>query len=75
MNYVPKLVKDIVPKIIPVTVVHRVLQRLLRERISIRDLQTSWKQSVNTQRLQKCGYPDRICAAAPCSFDNKAVSG
>lgn len=36
----PKMVKDIVPKIIPVTVVHRVLQRLLRERISIRDLMT-----------------------------------
>jgi flagellar biosynthesis protein FlhA len=36
----PKVVKDIVPKIIPITVVHRVLQRLLRERISIRDLIT-----------------------------------
>jgi flagellar biosynthesis protein FlhA len=34
----PKVVKDIVPKVVPVTVVHRVLQRLLRERISIRDL-------------------------------------
>jgi len=36
----PKMVKEIVPKMIPVTVVHRVLQRLLRERISIRDLMT-----------------------------------
>jgi flagellar biosynthesis protein FlhA len=36
----PKVVKDIVPKVIPVSVVHRVLQRLLRERISIRDLLT-----------------------------------
>ena len=36
----PKMVKDIVPKLVPVTVVHRVLQRLLRERISIRDLMT-----------------------------------
>jgi flagellar biosynthesis protein FlhA len=36
----PKMVKEIVPKIIPVTVVHRVLQRLLRERVSIRDLMT-----------------------------------
>jgi flagellar biosynthesis protein FlhA len=36
----PKMVKDIIPKVIPMTVVHRVLQRLLRERISIRDLQT-----------------------------------
>jgi flagellar biosynthesis protein FlhA len=36
----PKVVKEIVPKVIPVSVVHRVLQRLLRERISIRDLLT-----------------------------------
>lgn len=36
----PRMVKDIVPKIVPVTVVHRVLQRLLRERVSIRDLMT-----------------------------------
>lgn len=36
----PKMVKDIVPKLVPVTVVHRVLQRLLRERVSIRDLMT-----------------------------------
>jgi flagellar biosynthesis protein FlhA len=36
----PKMVKDIIPKIVPITVVHRVLQRLLRERISIRDLAT-----------------------------------
>lgn len=36
----PKMVKDIIPKVVPITVVHRVLQRLLRERISIRDLMT-----------------------------------
>jgi flagellar biosynthesis protein FlhA len=36
----PKVIKDIVPKLVPVTVIHRVLQRLLRERISIRDLLT-----------------------------------
>ena len=34
----PKVVKEIVPKAVPVSLVHRVLQRLLRERISIRDL-------------------------------------
>jgi flagellar biosynthesis protein FlhA len=36
----PRMVKDIVPKLVPVTVIHRVLQRLLRERVSIRDLMT-----------------------------------
>ncbi len=36
----PRMVKEIVPKQVPVTVVHRVLQRLLRERVSVRDLMT-----------------------------------
>ncbi|HLZ18911.1 MAG TPA: FHIPEP family type III secretion protein, partial [Smithellaceae bacterium] len=34
----PRVVKEIVPKVVPVNLLHRVLQRLLRERISIRDL-------------------------------------
>jgi len=36
----PRVVKEIVPKVLPVNLLHRVLQRLLRERISIRDLLT-----------------------------------
>jgi len=36
----PRVVKEIVPKTVPVSLVHRVLQRILRERISIRDLLT-----------------------------------
>lgn len=36
----PRVVKEIVPKVVPVNLLHRVLQRLLRERISIRDLMT-----------------------------------
>ncbi|MEQ8162859.1 MAG: FHIPEP family type III secretion protein, partial [Smithellaceae bacterium] len=39
-EHYPRMVKEIVPKQVPVTVVHRVLQRLLRERVSIRDLMT-----------------------------------
>lgn len=35
-----KLVDDIVPSIVPLGTLHKVLQRLLRERISIRDLLT-----------------------------------
>lgn len=34
----PRVVKELVPKIVPLNILHRVLQRLLRERISIRDL-------------------------------------
>jgi flagellar biosynthesis protein FlhA len=34
----PRVVKEIVPKVVPINLLHRVLQRLLRERISIRDL-------------------------------------
>ncbi len=33
----PRLVEDLVPKLIPLSVVHRVLQGLLREKVSIRD--------------------------------------
>jgi len=36
----PRVIKEIVPKTVPVSLVHRVLQRILRERISIRDLLT-----------------------------------
>jgi len=34
----PKVVEELVPKVVSVGTIHRVLQRLLRERISIRDL-------------------------------------
>lgn len=36
----PRVVKEIIPKVVPINLLHRVLQRLLRERISIRDLLT-----------------------------------
>ena len=36
----PRAIKEMVPKTVPVGLVHRVLQRILRERISIRDLLT-----------------------------------
>jgi flagellar biosynthesis protein FlhA len=36
----PRVVKELVPKVVPINLLHRVLQRLLRERISIRDLIT-----------------------------------
>ncbi len=33
----PKIVEDLVPKLLPLATVHKVLQNLLRERVSIRD--------------------------------------
>lgn len=36
----PKVVEELVPKIVPVGVLQKVLQRLLRERISVRNLMT-----------------------------------
>ncbi len=36
----PRVVKEIVPKVVSISLLHRILQRLLRERISIRDLLT-----------------------------------
>ncbi|MDR2014535.1 MAG: flagellar biosynthesis protein FlhA [Azoarcus sp.] len=37
---VPKLVEDLVPKLLPVSTVQRVLQNLLAEEVSIRDMRT-----------------------------------
>ncbi len=37
---VPKLVEDLVPKLLPVSVVQRVLQNLLAEEVNIRDMRT-----------------------------------
>lgn len=37
---VPKLVEDLIPNVVPLTVFHKVLQNLLAERISIRDIRT-----------------------------------
>jgi flagellar biosynthesis protein FlhA len=36
----PKLVEDLTPKALPLTIIHKVLQNLLREHISIRDIRT-----------------------------------
>jgi flagellar biosynthesis protein FlhA len=36
----PRAIEDLVPKLLPLVAVHKVLQNLLRERVSIRDSQT-----------------------------------
>jgi flagellar biosynthesis protein FlhA len=37
-THYPKIVEELVPKVIPIGILQRVLQRLLKERVSIRDL-------------------------------------
>ncbi|MFH1079614.1 MAG: flagellar biosynthesis protein FlhA [Pseudomonadota bacterium] len=37
-NHYPKIVEELVPKIVPIGILQRVMQRLLKERVSIRDL-------------------------------------
>ncbi|MHB8770883.1 MAG: flagellar biosynthesis protein FlhA [Syntrophales bacterium] len=37
-THYPKVVEELVPKVVPISILQRVLQRLLRERVSIRDL-------------------------------------
>ncbi|MCX7960632.1 MAG: flagellar biosynthesis protein FlhA [Burkholderiales bacterium] len=39
-RYAPKLVEDVVPKLVPVALVQRVLQNLLEEGVYVRDLRT-----------------------------------
>jgi flagellar biosynthesis protein FlhA len=37
-THYPKIVEELIPKVVPISILQRVLQRLLRERVSIRDL-------------------------------------
>ncbi|MDD5167386.1 MAG: flagellar biosynthesis protein FlhA [Syntrophales bacterium] len=39
-NLYPKIIEELVPKVVPLGVLQKVIQRLLRERVSIRDLIT-----------------------------------
>ena len=58
----PKLVEELVPKILSLGEVQRVLQQLLRERVSIRDLGTILETLVETA-AQSRGLPHLVEAA------------
>jgi flagellar biosynthesis protein FlhA len=58
----PKLVEELVPKILSLGEVERVLQQLLRERVSIRDLGTVLEALVETG-AQNRGLPQLVEAA------------
>ena len=49
----PRLVEEVVPKIIPLSGIHKVLQNLLRERVSIRDLRTILESAADYAPLTK----------------------
>ena len=65
----PKVVEDLVPKMLSLSVIQRVLQNLLRERVSIRDSVTHHRsagrsrthdeESDPAHRVRAAGYPAR----------------
>ena len=71
----PKVVEDLVPKLLPLATVQRVLQNLLRERVSIRDAvihsgsagrsRRSHAQSGAADRIRAPGHPPRGGEAVP----------
>ncbi|MGH9586265.1 MAG: flagellar biosynthesis protein FlhA [Acidobacteriaceae bacterium] len=58
----PKLIEELVPKLLTLGEVQRVLQQLLRERVSIRDLGTILEALVETAGVSK-GLPQLVEAA------------
>ncbi len=62
----PKLVEDLVPKVLPLGVVVKVLQNLLQEHVPIRDLRTILEAlSEHAARSQD---PDALTAAVRCAL-------
>jgi len=58
----PKLVEELVPKLLSLGEVHKVLQQLLREQVSIRDLATILETLIDTAAVSK--YPVLLVEAA-----------
>ncbi len=58
----PKLVEELVPKILSLGEVHKVLQQLLREQVSIRDLSTILETMLDTSAVNK--HPVLLVEAA-----------
>lgn len=73
----PKLVEELVPKVIPIGILHRVLQALLREDVSIRDMrsiiETLAEWVPRTQDVEELTAQVRIALAR--SIVQQAYSG
>jgi flagellar biosynthesis protein FlhA len=64
----PKLVEELVPKLLSLGEVQKVLQQLLREQVSIRDLATILETLLDTAALSRCRPPwPRVCSRRLCA--------
>ncbi len=69
----PKLVEDLVPKIVPVGVLHKVLQSLLLEGVHIRDMRTILETLA--EYVVRTQDPDDLTAAVRISLSRAIIQG
>ena len=68
----PKVVEDLVPKMLPLSVIQRVLQNLLRERVPIRDGVTILEAlSEGAQMTKNSDLAHRVCPAGDSPPDRQ----
>ena len=71
----PKVVEDLVPKLLPLATVQRVLQNLLRERVSIRDAVSILEALGEAAAVHaQSGAADRVRAPGHAAGGGQAVS-
>ena len=72
----PKLVEDLVPKLLSLALLQRVLQNLLRERVTIRDAVTIFEALGDAaNRHAKSGAVDGVCPPGARPGDRAALPG
>ena len=70
----PKVVEELIPNLLSLGVIQKVLQNLLRERVSIRDFLTIVETLADYGSAdQGSGYPDRVCPAEAGPVHREAV--
>jgi flagellar biosynthesis protein FlhA len=69
----PKLVEDLVPKVVPVGVLHKVLQSLLLEGVHIRDMRTILETLA--EYVVRTQDPDELTAAVRISLSRAIIQG
>ncbi len=69
----PKLVEDLVPKLIPLAIVQRVLQNLLSEGVHIRDMRTILETL--TEHAARTQDADELTAAARVGLSRAIIQG
>jgi flagellar biosynthesis protein FlhA len=71
----PKAVEELVPNLLPLGSVQKVLQNLLREQVSIRDMLTSWKPLPIMRPHKRPGTAHGIRPAQACTLLYQSLSG